>query len=72
MRNLAHLGSGDNAGLAKGIAIALNTTLTGLLIAIPSLIAWSYYNKKVEMLAVEMETICDDLLRRYYRGKPGA
>ena len=67
--DLAHVGAGDNAALAKGIAIALNTTLSGLLIAIPSLIAWSYYNKKVEMLAVEMETMCDDLLRRFYRGK---
>ncbi|MBI3414383.1 MAG: MotA/TolQ/ExbB proton channel family protein [Verrucomicrobia bacterium] len=69
--DLAHLGTGDNTALAKGIAIALNTTLTGLLIAIPSLIAWSYYNKKVEMLAVEIETICDDVLRRFYRGRPG-
>ena len=66
--DLGNLGLGDNAGLAKGIAIALNTTLMGLLIAIPSLIAWSYYNKKVEMLAVEMETLCHEFLRRNYRG----
>ena len=38
----------DHSALAKGISIALNTTLTGLLIAIPSLIAWSYFNKKVK------------------------
>ena len=66
--DLGNFGLGDNAGLAKGIAIALNTTLMGLLIAIPSLIAWSYYNKKVEILAVEMETLCDEFLRRHYRG----
>jgi biopolymer transport protein ExbB len=53
--------------LAKGIAIALNTTLTGLLIAIPALIAWSYYSKKIETLAVEMETLCDEYLRRLQR-----
>ncbi|MDG1855689.1 MAG: MotA/TolQ/ExbB proton channel family protein, partial [Verrucomicrobiota bacterium] len=52
--------------LAKGISIALNTTLTGLLIAIPSLIAWSYYNKKVETMAIELEALCDELLRIYY------
>jgi biopolymer transport protein ExbB/TolQ len=37
-----------------------------LLIAIPALIAWSYYSKKVETLAVEMETLCDGFLRRFY------
>ena len=39
----------------------------GLLIAIPSLVFWSYYSKKVEMLAVEMETLCDEFVRRQYR-----
>ncbi|MCI0534159.1 MAG: MotA/TolQ/ExbB proton channel family protein [Verrucomicrobiales bacterium] len=65
--DLGAAGLADNAVLAKGIAIALNTTLMGLLIAIPSLVAWSYYTKKVETLAVEMETLCDEFLRRQYR-----
>ena len=60
-------GLGDNSALAKGIALALNATLMGLLTAIPSLIAWSYYSKKVEMLAVEMETLCDEFIRGQYR-----
>lgn len=66
---LGQAGLGDNAQLAEGIAIALNTTLMGLLIAIPSLVAWSYYNKKVDTFAVEMETLCDEFLRRQYRGR---
>jgi biopolymer transport protein ExbB len=53
--------------VAEGIATALQATLMGLLTAIPSLIAWSYYNKKVETLSVEMETICDKFVRRLYR-----
>jgi biopolymer transport protein ExbB len=64
--DLGRMGVSDNAVLAKGIAIALNTTLAGLLIAIPSLVAWSYFNKKVQTLAVEMETLCDEFLRRFY------
>lgn len=64
--DMGRIGLGDNAAMAKGIAIALNTTLTGLLIAIPAMIAWSYYSKKVETLAVEMETLCDGFLRRLY------
>ena len=60
----------DAAKLAQGISLILRATLVGLLIAIPSLVAWSYYNKKVEMLAVEMETLCDEFLRRQYRDQP--
>lgn len=60
-------GLSDNAVLAKGISVILRFTMTGLLIAIPSLIAWSYYTKKVEMLAVEMESVCSEFLRRQYR-----
>jgi biopolymer transport protein ExbB len=59
----------DNAVLAQGISLILNFTMMGLLIAIPSLIAWNYYTKKVEMLAVEMETVCSDFLRRQYHGR---
>jgi len=58
------------AKLAKDIATILNATLLGLLIAIPSLIFWSYYNKKVEAIAVEMETLCDEFIRRQYREQP--
>jgi len=36
----------DAAKLATGIALILKATLAGLLIAIPSLIAWSYYSKR--------------------------
>jgi biopolymer transport protein ExbB len=64
--SLGETGLGDNTRLAQGISIILNFTMTGLLIAIPSLIAWNYYTKKVEMLAVEMETICSDFLQRQY------
>ena len=47
--------------------LVLRATLWGLLIAIPSLITWSYFSKKIEILAVEMETLCDQFLRRQYR-----
>lgn len=56
----------DTARFAKGISLALNATLMGLLIAIPALVSWSYYSKKVENLTIEMETLCDEFLRRHY------
>jgi biopolymer transport protein ExbB len=59
-------GLGDTNVLSSGIALALYATLFGLLAAIPSLAAWSYYNKKVEGLAVEMAALCDQFLIRQY------
>jgi biopolymer transport protein ExbB len=59
----------DAAKLAQGIALILRATLFGLLIAIPSLIFWSYYSKKVETIGVEMETLCDEFVSRQYRGE---
>lgn len=58
----------ENAtALAQGISYILWATLIGLLIAIPALVFWSYYSKKVENCAVEMETLCDGFMRRQYR-----
>lgn len=65
--NVGQMGLNDAAKLAHGISVILKATLIGLLIAIPALISWSYYSKKVEMLAVEMETLCNELLHRLYR-----
>ncbi|HEU5122667.1 MAG TPA: MotA/TolQ/ExbB proton channel family protein [Verrucomicrobiae bacterium] len=65
--DVGHAGLNDAAKLAQGIALILRATLIGLMIAIPSLIFWSYYTKKIEILAVEMETLCDEFIRRQYR-----
>jgi biopolymer transport protein ExbB len=65
--NVGQSGQIDPAELAKGISLILRATLLGLLIAIPSLIFWSYYSKKIESLALEMESLCDEFLRRQYR-----
>jgi biopolymer transport protein ExbB len=64
---VSNAGQIDPAKLALGISLILRATLFGLLIAIPSLIFWSYYTKKVETIAVEMESLCDEFLRRQYR-----
>lgn len=71
--NLGKTGVTDNTQLAAGIAIALNTTLVGLLVAIPALAAWSYFTRKVDTLTVELESLLDKFLRHMYRtpaGKP--
>lgn len=66
----AAFGSDANAqdphGIAKGISEALSTTIVGLAIAIPSLIAYSYFAKKIEIMAAEMESLIADLLAKCY------
>ena len=66
----AAFGSDANAqdphGIAKGISEALSTTIVGLAIAIPSLIAYSYFSKKIETMAAEMELLIADLLEKCY------
>jgi biopolymer transport protein ExbB len=60
---------GEANMLSEGIALALRATFLGLITAIPSLVAWSYYNRKVESLAVEMAAVCDSFLHLLYRGQ---
>lgn len=56
----------QSAEFARGISVALNATLLGLLIAIPALVAWSYYTRRVETYTVRMEGLCDEFLRKHY------
>ena len=56
----------DTTVFATGISTALYATLSGLSIAVPSLVAWSIYSKRVETFAIEMETLLDKFLRRQY------
>jgi biopolymer transport protein ExbB len=67
--DIGEAGLNNASKLAQGISVILKTTLIGLLIAIPALVAWGYFSKKVEVLAVEMETLCDEFVRRQYRDK---
>jgi biopolymer transport protein ExbB len=48
-------GVGDPTVLAGGISEALITTAAGLLVAIPSLMFYRYFQGKVEQLVLRME-----------------
>jgi biopolymer transport protein ExbB len=62
-------GGADTKGIALGISEALNSTIFGLSIAVPCLIAFSYFSKKVEVMSVEMESLVSDLLAKCYYGR---
>jgi biopolymer transport protein ExbB len=64
-------GAADTKAVALGISMALNCTIFGLSIAVPSLIGFSYFSKKVEVLSVQMESIVSDLIAKCYYGRTG-
>lgn len=65
-------GAGNHAAVARGIAEALNTTIAGLAVAIPTVIAHSYFIKKLERMGVRMEVLVGGLLSVLYRSSGGA
>lgn len=65
-------GAADTKAVALGISMALNCTIFGLSIAVPSLIGFSYFSKKVEVLSVQMESIVSDLIAKCYYGRTGS
>ncbi|MFL6537366.1 MAG: MotA/TolQ/ExbB proton channel family protein [Chthoniobacterales bacterium] len=62
-------GTSDTKAIALGIAEALNATVFGLSIAVPTLVAFSYFSKRVEVMSVEMETLVVELIGKCYFGR---
>src|SRR5947207_12402672 len=62
-------GTADAKRIALGISEALNCTVFGLGIAVPSMVAFVYFSKKVEVLSVEMESLITDVLSKLYYGR---
>ena len=60
------LGEVDAAKLGNGIARALSTTIAGLAVAVPTVIAHSFFSKRIERFAVEMEILIGALINRVH------
>ena len=63
---IAEVGLGQTKAFSGGIAQALRTTIIGLGVAIPSLIAYTSFDRKVDNLVLEMEKYSMSLLNRIY------
>lgn len=55
-------GMPDPSSFVQGIALALTTTILGLLIAIPALLGNSYIGRRIEMFAAQIEILLERLL----------
>ncbi|HEX5491938.1 MAG TPA: MotA/TolQ/ExbB proton channel family protein [Candidatus Udaeobacter sp.] len=62
-------GTSDTRQIALGIAEALNATVFGLSIAVPTLVGFTYFSRKVEVMSVEMETLVIELINKCYYGR---
>jgi biopolymer transport protein ExbB len=62
-------GASDTRQIALGIAEALNATVFGLSIAVPTLIGFTYFSRKVEVMSIEMETLVVELINKLYFGR---
>jgi len=52
----------DHIAIARGIAVALNITIFGLAIAVPCVIAHSYFIRRIDMLTARLESLLGDLV----------
>jgi len=52
----------DHVVVARGIAVALNTTIFGLMIAVPCVVAHSYFIRRIEMLTARLEGLLGDFV----------
>lgn len=63
---ISELGLGQAKAFSGGLAQAIRTTVFGLFIAIPSLVAYSYFDKKVDTFVLEMEEYSMQILNKLY------
>lgn len=60
----------DNPSIARGIARALNTTIFGLSIAVPCVVAHGYFIRRIEVYTARLETLLADLSHVCQRANP--
>lgn len=58
----------EPAAFVQGVALALTTTVLGLAVAIPCLVANSYFQRKVETFAVQLDAVIEQIQARQRQG----
>ena len=55
--------------MAQGISEALITTVSGLAVAVPAVIAHGFFNRKIESYAARLEVVMDKFIGAYSKGR---
>ena len=66
-RQMSTAGSAMMSAVGPGIAVALVTTVAGLVVAIPAITAFYYFRGRINKEVVSMETFCRELIARLER-----
>jgi biopolymer transport protein ExbB/biopolymer transport protein TolQ len=70
-QGMATSGSGGLAAIGGGISEALATTALGLLVAIPAVWAYNYFQTKIDNLTVEMTYVSKEMIDYLIKGVSG-
>jgi len=65
-------GKADPSDLAGGIMIALVSTFTGLIVAIPALAGYGIFKSRIEQLSMEAALVAEELLANFKPNAAGA
>lgn len=60
-------GGADTGAIAKEIGVALRCTIAGLLVAVPAVIAHTYFARRMDAIAVQIETLLLDTIIGFYQ-----
>jgi biopolymer transport protein ExbB len=60
----------DHLAIARGIAEALNTTIFGLAIAVPCVVAHGHFTRRIEVLTARLESLLADLAHVCQKAAP--
>jgi biopolymer transport protein ExbB len=65
--NFGDSGGEDTGAIAKEIGVALRCTIAGLLVAVPAVIAHTYFARRIDAIAVQIETLLLDTIIGFYQ-----
>lgn len=57
----------DTAVIAHEIGVALRCTIAGLFVAVPSVLAHTYFTRRLDALAVRVESIMQETIQHFYQ-----
>ena len=56
----------DTLAVAREIGVALRCTIAGLFVAVPSVVAHTYFVRRLDSIAVRMESILHETVQTFF------
>lgn len=58
---------GDTSVIAREIGVALRCTIAGLFVAVPSVVAHTIFVRKLDTIAIRIETVLQEVIQSFYQ-----